>query len=124
MLDWSSHVRSWIDAPGLNVHVVRYEDLLADPMQYFGAVARFLDLPDEPEGLARAIDASRFEELARQEQASGFRERSRTAERFFRSGRAGGWREALSDAQVGQVVGAHAPVMRRFGYLDVEGRPT
>lgn len=124
MLDWSSHVRSWIDAPGLNVHVVRYEDLLAEPMRHFGAVARFLDLPDEPAGLARAIDASRFEELARQEEASGFRERSRSAERFFRSGRAGAWREALSDAQVGQVVGAHAEVMRRFGYLDVEGRPT
>ncbi len=124
MLDWSSHVRSWVDAPGLGVHVVRYEDLLAEPMLHFGAAVRFLDLPDDAAGLARAIHASRFEELARQEQASGFRERSSKAARFFRSGRAGGWRESLNAMQVGRIVGAHADVMRRFGYLDADGRPT
>ena len=31
---------------------------------------------------------------------------------------AGGWREALTPAQVRSLVDAHAPVTKRFGYLD------
>jgi hypothetical protein len=36
---------------------------------------------------------------------------------FFRAGRAGAWREALSRGQVHAVVNAHARLMERFGYL-------
>jgi hypothetical protein len=123
LLDWSSHVLSWVHAPGLRVHVVRYEDLLADPSLHFAAAARFLGLPADEASLRRAIEASRFEELAGQEANKGFRERPRQAAKFFRSGRAGGWREELSAAQVARLVDAHEPVMRRFGYLDDQGRP-
>ncbi len=123
ILDWSSHVLSWVDAPALPIHVVRYEDLLADPLTHFGAVARFLQLPDDDAALQRAIEATRFDELSRQEQAAGFRERSPRAERFFRKGRAGGWRDELDGAQVQRLVDAHGPVMRRFGYLDGSGQP-
>jgi len=123
LLDWSAHVLSWSDAPGLPVHVVRYEDLLADPVAQFGAVARFLQLPDDDASLRRAVEASRFEELSRQEEASGFRERSHQAERFFRKGRSGGWREELDATQVARLVAVHGAVMQRYGYLDAEGRP-
>ncbi len=34
---WSQHVASWVDASGLNAHVVRYEDMLAKPRPTFGA---------------------------------------------------------------------------------------
>jgi hypothetical protein len=124
LLDWSGHVHSWVDDSGLDVHVVRYEDLLADPFTHFGAAARFLGLPDDEADLRRAIHNSRFDELARQEETGGFRERSKKADRFFRSGRAGDWREALDADQVDRIVHAHADTMRRFGYLDSAGRPT
>jgi hypothetical protein len=45
-------------------------------------------------------------------------ERPSTAERFFRIGRAGQWREALSADQVKSIIAAHAPMMMRFGYLE------
>jgi hypothetical protein len=44
-------------------------------------------------------------------------ERPHTAEKFFREGKAGQWREALSQSQVSAVLSAHAPMMMRFGYL-------
>jgi aryl sulfotransferase len=112
---WSDHVQSWLTAP-FPVHLVRYEDMHADPVAVFGAVARFLDLPQEPEQIAAAVAATSFSRLAEQERASGFVERSRNAAVFFREGRIDGWREALTAAQVARIVAAHGATMRRYGY--------
>ena len=119
--DWSGHVRSWVDAPGVRVHVIRYEDMLASPHETFIAACCFASLPDEPARVARAIRNSSFKELKHQEQAGGFREASPRGSQFFRSGRAGGWREILSQKQIADIVGAHGEVMRRFGYLMPDG---
>lgn len=123
LLDWSGHVLSWVDAPSLRCHVVRYEDMLADPLRVFVAVAAFLGLPDDEGRVAKAVRFSSFEELSRQETDRGFRERPPHTERFFRSGRGGGWRETLTQDQAARVVAAHGEVMRRFGYLDDTGAP-
>ena len=48
---------------------------------------------------------------------AGFRERPEDAERFFREGRAGQWKEVLTLAQVQRIVDAHGEQMQRFGYL-------
>ena len=113
---WSAHVSSWLEAE-LPVHVVRYEDMLADPAAAFGAIVRHAGLAWDQSRLERAIDHARFDRLRAQEQEEGFRERQPTAPSFFRSGTAGGWRTALTPAQVRSLVDAHAPVMERFGYL-------
>ncbi len=117
---WSHHVRSWVDAPGLPVHVLRYEDMLARPQEVFTAACRFAGFPDEPDRVERALAHSSFDALRQQEQAKGFREAvgKRT---FFRKGQAGSWREVLSPAQVSAIVQTHGEVMRRFGYLNADG---
>ena len=46
----------------------------------------------------------------------GFRERSYKAEKFFRVGKSGQWRTALSKTQVDRVCEAHKEQMERFGY--------
>jgi hypothetical protein len=120
---WSDHVTSWLEAPGLSLHVMRYEDMLARPEDTFGAALAFLQQPADSERVARAVRLCRFEALARQEAAQGFSERSSKSERFFRQGRAGGWRDVLSTAQAARVVADHGPVMARFGYLDADGHP-
>lgn len=117
---WSHHVRSWVDAPGLRVHVMRYEDMLARPQEVFTAACRFAGFPDDPAQVARALAHSRFEVLQQQEQAKGFRE-SVGGRAFFRKGQAGAWREVLSPAQVSAIVSQHGEVMRRFGYLNADG---
>ena len=115
-LPWSAHVSSWLEAD-LLLHVVRFEDMLADPPAAFGAAIRFAGLDWSPARLARAIDHARFDRLRAQEREAGFHERQPTAPSFFRAGTAGGWRTALTPAQVRSLVDAHAPVMERFGYL-------
>lgn len=65
-----------------------------------------------------ALEACRFERLQAQEAERGFREKAPRAASFFRRGEAGGWRDDLTPDLVAQIVQNHAPMMRRFGYLD------
>lgn len=123
MGSWSDHVTSWVDAPDLALHLIRYEDMHARPEETFGGALAFLGLDRDDAVVARAVALCRFEKLAGQEAEHGFRERPHKAERFFRQGRAGGWREALSPEQVARIIADHGPVMERFGYLDVAGNP-
>lgn len=117
LLSWSEHVLSWVDAPGLVCRVIRYEDMICDPLATFSAAARFLGRSTDLERLARAIRFSDFKELAQQESIKTFREKPPGVSRFFRQGRSGDWRTQLSSAQVARVIGKHGDVMRRFGYL-------
>ncbi|MYD86896.1 MAG: sulfotransferase domain-containing protein [Acidobacteria bacterium] len=117
LLSWSRFVTSWLES-GLPVHTVRYEDMLADPATAFGAVVRSAGLEHDPARLARAIAAARFDRLQAQEERDGFNGRQPQAPNFFRAGRAGDWRNALTPAQVRSLAAAHADVMARFGYLD------
>lgn len=117
VLDWSGHVRSWCDAP-FPVLVVRYEDLLQDAARELRRVVRFLGFQSVAEGQLRdAVARSAFASLRRREARAGFVEKPPTnAGRFFREGKAGGWRTALSAANVRKIVDAHAPTMAAFGY--------
>lgn len=123
LLSWSEHVLSWVDVPALNCQVLRYEDMLMDPVAAFTGAVRFLGLPDDPVRIEKAIRFSDFQELAGQEAERGFYERPPRAERFFRHGKSGSWRNRLSPEQIARIVADHGEVMRRFGYLDADGRP-
>ncbi len=117
---WSEHVRSWVDEPGLPLQVLRYEDMLARPLETFTRACQFAGFPSESNRVARALEHSRFEVLRDQEQRQGFRE-SVGDRPFFRRGKSGDWRVALSPAQCSAIVSQHGEVMSRFGYLQADG---
>jgi hypothetical protein len=113
---WSGHVMSWLDQTDVPVHLVRYEDLIADPAACFGAALRFAGRAATAAEIERAIGFADLTELQRQEREKGFAERmSRTAP-FFRSGSVGSWRESLTSEQVDAIERAHGAVMVRLGY--------
>ncbi len=114
---WSMHVKSWTGEPNPRLLTVRYEDMLDKPFIAFGNVCRFLSLKPPQDRLERAIKFSSFEMLRKLEEQKGFKERSESAERFFREGRKDQWREKLSEAQVRRIVDAHREQMQRFGYV-------
>lgn len=117
MASWSDHVRSWTRWKHSPLIVLRYEDMLADPLGKLGMVARKLGIARDEARIRKAVEFSSFKALQAQEAESGFIEKSLHSQRFFRSGRAGGWRDKLTPAQVAAIEGAHAEQMRRFGYL-------
>lgn len=120
---WSQHVESWTRKPHRAIYVMRYEDMLERPMETFGGLARHLLLPATREQLQLAIDRSSFDELKKQEEEEGYREKPDAAEKFFRKGKAGEWRHELTPAQVIQIVKDHHVQMQRFGYLTDELKP-
>jgi hypothetical protein len=117
MGSWSQHVESWTRKRHRGLHVMRYEDMRADPMRGFGGLAEFLLLSPSKAELARAIEASSFDRLREMEEAAGFFEKPEKAERFFRKGKVDEWRDVLSDDQVRRIVTAHRDQMARFGYV-------
>lgn len=117
MGSWSFNVASWLSVPHRPVIILRYEDLLAAPERNFARLASFLRLGPSREQLRRAIEKSSFDALARQEAAHGFVEKPPEAEKFFRAGKAGQWKDVLSPDQIDAIVTAHAPMMMRFGYV-------
>ncbi len=125
LCSWSRHVQSWSEAPGLTVHVMRYEDMQGKSMRAFGRLINFLGLPKDPSRLKKAIKFSSFKELSRQEQTTKFVEsRPDGRSRFFRSGRSGGWREILTDEQVAALIEQHREMMLKMGYLTPSGNLT
>ena len=124
LLSWSGHVESWTRTPFKRLHVMRYEDMVAKPFNTFGALSKFFGLPHEPERIKKAIKFSSFRELKSQEDKAGFVEARPDGEtRFFRAGKAGGWRKVLTEAQVAQMIEAHCKVMTEHGYLTENGEP-
>ncbi len=113
---WSIHVRSWTQNPHPGLLVLRYEDMLAKPMAAFSKVPQFLGLKPPKDRIQRSIDLSSFDSLRKQEERSGFRERSNKTEKFFRVGKSGQWRDTLSQAQIDRVIEANKEQMQRFGY--------
>lgn len=114
---WSQHVESWTRKPHRAIYVMRYEDMLAGPHEIFGGLARHLLMTPTDEQLDLAIQRSSFEELKKQEEKEGYREKPDNAKRFFRSGKAGEWQKRLTKRQIRTIVQAHHEQMARFGYL-------
>jgi hypothetical protein len=112
---WTTHGDCWLAAPFRRL-TLRYEDMIADSLTHLGAIARFCGFEATPEAIARAAAATEFSRLAAKENESGFRERLSMTARFFRSGKAGQWRDVLTQVQVARIERDHGVMMRRFGY--------
>jgi hypothetical protein len=113
---WSANVTSWLDGP-YALDVARFEDMHADPVAVFQRLARTAGLADDRDEVRRAVEATRFENLQRQEKALGFRERPETSPLFFRAGRPGTWKDNLDASQQARLARDHGTVMERLGYL-------
>ena len=119
---WSNHYRSWFGVNNFNPHLMRYEDMVRNPIKTFGRFSQFLGLPKNPERLRRAIKNSSFDEVSKQETVTGFSERSRPDQKFFRSGKVGGYKSILSEAQVTKIINAHGELLFEKGYITKSGR--
>jgi hypothetical protein len=117
LLTWSGHVRSWTEQRDIPVKVLRYEDMLARPLEVFSEAAGFISLNHTQAQIQSALDRSAFDRLKQQEHEKGFSEKNAKSGSFFRKGVAGDWKNNLDDSQVRQIIAAHGEVMQQFGYL-------
>lgn len=111
---WDQHIETWLAAPGLPRHVMRYEDMVADIEHAVRGLLAFLRLPVKDGQMRRAIRAASFKTLQKQEQTRGFRERPGEMKQFFSTGRAGGWRGELTPAQIGRLRAEFLPAIEKY----------
>lgn len=116
--NWSDHCRSWIGEGRPDTLVLRYEDRLDDPMGTLRSALSHVRIDVSGDVLERAVASTRFERMQEMEKQTGFRERHREASApFFRSARAGDWREILTKRQSARIERDHGNMMARLGYL-------
>jgi len=114
---WSMHVQSWTQSAGEKTLVLRYEDMLDNPIKAFRKLVSFMGQKRDPARLKKAIRFSSFEQLKSQERQGGFVEKHENARTFFRQGQKNQWRGKLTDDQVKKIVDDHGEQMARFNYL-------
>jgi len=117
---WSQNVKSWTWPETPDILVLKYEDMVADPIASFTRLVRHVGFPIDDKVIAKAVDAASFANLQAAEQAGGFGEKPEHSDAFFVQGKAGVWRDALTPDQVRAIVNVHATQMARFGYLSEE----
>jgi len=125
----SENVGSWADARdrGEPILIVRYEDLLQDPLAKTLEMAAFLDAPiDETRG-REIVEATSFssmqaleERQVRDRKADMFLVESEFKKgrdfKFMRSGTSGQFRDALSPKVIERLLPLCQPVLDRFSY--------
>ncbi|HEX3429378.1 MAG TPA: sulfotransferase domain-containing protein [Rhizomicrobium sp.] len=113
---WSSNVESWMDNPAYGVSWSRYEDMHAEPVAQILRLATAAGMPVSRHDVEIAVKATDFQELQREEEVAGFREKAKVSRQFFRSGHPGTWKGLLDAALRERLVHDHGRVMRRLGY--------
>ena len=116
MGSWTGHVASWLDQDHLPVTLVRYEDLLTDPIETFSRVIAAIDETPDPKRIALSVHFSSIDSLRKQERETGFREMNPKAKSFF-ARRANRDEDKLPPDEDARLQACHKAMMQRLGYL-------
>jgi hypothetical protein len=123
ILSWSLHVKSWVEATGGNHFILRYEDMIMNPLDSFTGAVKFLQLDVTTTMIEQAISHASFKTLQQFEKDVGFMDKPPKLSNFFRKGVAGDWQTTLTADQIQRIIHDHGEVMRTFGYLNKYNEP-
>lgn len=113
---WSNHYMSWAKFHK-DIHLLRYEDLISDPIQTFTNFLEHWGVKVNAGRVERAVARTEFSLLQDlEETAVNFNEKSKHSERFFRKGKAGGWKDVLTKKQAKKIETQHKDTMMALGY--------
>lgn len=115
--NWSEHFKSWVDHSGLDVHIMRYEDMLLNPIETFSEALKFLGIEISDNHLISSIRMCSFETLRDQEKKFGFKEKPLRSKMFFNSGIKDQWKDLLDSNEISIVKEHHFEVINRLKYF-------
>lgn len=126
---WDQNVRSYsLDNPRYPGLVLKYEDIVSEPLTQLTRIVEFLGHRADPQRLQDAIDASDFENMRKiedqevREGKPGFFSRESSPAgldagyRFMSRGKPGGSEMALTADERAQLLERFGPTMERLGY--------
>jgi len=119
---WKDHVLSWVRLregnPGFRL--VRYEDLLADPVKELTNLAPLLGIDPTPARIERAVQlssATHMQSLEKEQSKQWVATKdTRRDISFVREAKSGGWRNKLSANAVRTIEQAWGTTMKELGY--------
>lgn len=119
---WWEHVASWV-APRYGnpaFLLVRYEDLLGDPIGETAKIAEFLGIQADEARLKAAVERSSADKMRKLEKQDADKwtgtKNTRQEIPFVRAAKSGGWKESLPRHSVEQIEVAWFPLMNFLGY--------
>lgn len=123
LFSWSMHVESWIQTKAYNLFVLRYEDMIMNPLESFTRAVNFLKLDASSQLIEQALSHASFDKLQQFENDVGFVDKPSQLKHFFRKGIMGDWQTTLSEKQIQKIIMDHGYVMQKFGYLNQNNEP-
>lgn len=113
---WSNHYKSWTEQIDFPVLVIKYEDLIKNPIKYFSNILHFIGVEIKKDKLADAIRFSAFDNLQKQENIHGFEEKSVFSPTFFHTGKSGYFKNILDKSQINIIFENNSEIIYKLGY--------
>ncbi len=113
---WSTNVKQWIDRADI---LIRYEDLLNDPIAYVEKFRKIYDLPKPDVDKLPTFNKLKFgipKYGASKDQTISEDEKLEKSKKFFRRGIKGGWKDEMPDELHDLFWSYHGETMERLGY--------
>lgn len=117
---WAEHVEAWMKNPfGATMMVLKYDDLLRDPVRELTRFCAFSGLKRDEDHLRAVAASAAFGNLRSKEAEAGFGRADHERENpfFFRRGEAGSHKDEMSAEALSVFMTKAEPTLRRFGYL-------
>jgi len=114
---WSKNVESWTNQTQIPILVIRFEDLLLDPISNFTKMVEFSQIKVNHQKIKNVLEKIQFEKLQKKENEEGFFLMNGTERIFFRNGKAGGWKNELTNNQVLSIISKNYQQMKIFEYV-------
>lgn len=118
---WSEHVRQWRQRAAL---VLRYEELIADPIPCLERLRSWMDLPKPRIDRLPSFQQLRDREVRFDDTSPVFFHSAEVRRKFFRRGQAGAWQDEMPPALLGLFYLFHGRTLRRLGYPTCRTRAT
>lgn len=122
---WHEHVDAWLANPhGARMLIIRYEDLVENPVAQLERFCGFINLSRERRHLENVAEATLFRNLRAKEARVGIgRPDTWPADKFFfRRGIVGSYRDEMPPEIMRAFLREAEPTLRRVGYLPQEAR--
>jgi hypothetical protein len=127
---WAENTGSWLGAREHDAEallLLRYEDMLQDPLAALRRIVAFLGMDADPARLERVVEASsaeRMRELEKKQSGNWKATRNTRQDKLFvRAAKSGGWQQELPAEAVAMIESRWGTLMRRLGYLPAEQQP-
>lgn len=118
---WSNHVSSWVGEKRFPVHLVKYEDMVADTAKELTEVLEFLGEEVDADLVNLAVEATKISRLKSLEDEKGFGENLGNEKKFFKAGGTR-WEDELGQKWIRRIEEDHGEVMRLLGYMETESK--